>query len=152
MPLNSFEGNRKDAYTDDYYNVISILNFSDKLVENLKKIIRDLKEIITYICDNHMTYATNCGEGYLPYDLRVEDPEAIMVKFNFDSSAGGDYQEKCGAVFNKVVPLTIKIHPELYISAEYQTLNDIAKNSLLSDTIINVWIVKNEESDGLKTS
>jgi hypothetical protein len=39
-----------------------------------------------------MTYATNCGEGYLLYDPRVEDSEAIMVKFNFDSSAGGDYQ------------------------------------------------------------
>jgi len=47
----------------------------------MNSVLGNLQNLICYVCDNHLTYASNCGEYYLP--LKKENNK-IMFNFSPD--------------------------------------------------------------------
>jgi hypothetical protein len=142
MPGGSIDAQSTDVPAGDYYNVVSHVNFNGNLIEHLKQTMRELRNLVTYICHNHITYATNCGEGYLPYDPNLNDPNSIMVKFYSDLPPDDNYREKCQAIFDKVSPFMNRIQLGIDVLAEYRNLNDTTRDALLKDPVTNFWIRK----------
>ena len=54
----------------DFFDFISIVKFGKQLIDEINATISNLKEIISFICTNHKSFALNCGKGYLPYTQR----------------------------------------------------------------------------------
>ena len=54
----------------DFFDFISIVKFGKPLIDEINATISNLKEIISFICTNHKSFALNCGKGYLPYRQR----------------------------------------------------------------------------------
>jgi hypothetical protein len=67
MPENYIIGYSNDGSIDGWYNVETIIKFGSHLLEEINDTMEDLKEVISYVTKNHITYALNCGEGYVPY-------------------------------------------------------------------------------------
>ena len=56
-----------DKNTDTvWFNVESRINFNQKLFSEIASNIHNLEILCSYIVDNHLTFANNCGESYLP--------------------------------------------------------------------------------------
>lgn len=142
MPSGSFFAQSDDIYAGDRFNVITIVNFKDTLMTHLKRTMRELKTTVTYICQNHMTYATNCGEGYLPHDPNSEAPNEVVTKFYSESGLSADDKEKYQKIFDKIVPSMNKRGLGTYVSGEYKNLSDKITESLLNEPVTNIWISK----------
>jgi hypothetical protein len=72
IPLGTREMSSSDIRISDYYNVLALLNFGEKLNTEIKRTMQSLGTLIRYVCENHMIHAINCGENYVPYS-RVEN-------------------------------------------------------------------------------
>ena len=61
--------NTTPAMTYKFFDYISIVKFDKKLIDEINSTISDLKNLVSFICTNHESYALNSGKGYLPYSL-----------------------------------------------------------------------------------
>jgi hypothetical protein len=73
MPNGYIIGYNNDGSLDGWYNVEAMIKFGSNLLKEIKIIMEDLIDVISYITKNHITYALNCGEGYIPYFEREKD-------------------------------------------------------------------------------
>jgi hypothetical protein len=142
MPKGSIDAQSSDVPAGEYYNVVTHVNFNCNLIEYLKQTMRELRNLVTYICHNHITYATNCGEGYLPYDSNLNEANSIMVKFYSDTPVDANYTAKCQAIFDKVSPSINRMQLGIDFLAEYGNLKDTTREALLKDPVTNFWIQK----------
>lgn len=66
MPKNYHAVTLKDNSDIVWFNVESRLNFNKKLFEEIGSAINNLEALCSTVVDNHLTYANNCGQNYLP--------------------------------------------------------------------------------------
>jgi hypothetical protein len=121
--------------TAQYFNAVSYVKFNDKLLNEIQTTISRLKEIIPFICSNHMAYAKNCGESYLPYV--IEDGK-VGLKFPNRNTISDKDNEICSSIVNTIVPI-------MNISeGNHLTLGEVSesniKKSMLNDPVTNIWI------------
>jgi hypothetical protein len=121
--------------TAQYFNAVSYVKFNDKLLNEIQVTISRLKEIIPFICSNHMTYAKNCGESYLPYV--VEDGK-VGLKMPNRKGISDNENEICRRIINTIIPIMNISEGNHLILGEI--VESKIKESMLNDAVTNIWI------------
>lgn len=85
MPSGTFFV-KKHPEADFWYNAKSYVKFNAKLVEEITTISQELFEIVQYVVDSSFSYATNCGERFLPYTIREDGKAYPMFLSKVDST------------------------------------------------------------------
>lgn len=135
MPRGYFRASSPDKLTDQWYNVQGILKINERLEDEIRDAADDLGEIISYIVQNHLTYAKNCGEGYLPLMELNED----TFKLWFPQMPLTQQEEKIlGSIRDKLSPNLHIIRTNLEV-ARIVTDPSISR-SIHEDTVTNVWM------------
>jgi len=128
------ENPEEGEFYNKFFNTMTCVKFNNKLIGRITRLSSILAEIVPYLCDNHMTYAQNCGESYLPY-------------FNYDG--------KIGIYFSNTNPtdedsikvrteITKKIIPIMNVkNIDLNTVNSFNQpemvNSLENNNVTNIW-------------
>lgn len=135
MPKDHFQAFTSDPLIDQWYNVQSTLKINQKLEHEILKVTDDLSEVIAYTVNNHLTYAKNCGEGYLPIMGLNEDTFSFWFpQTNFTQ----EEDQILGSIRDKIGP-NINIVRTNLIIARIVNDADITK-SIHEDTVTNVWM------------
>jgi hypothetical protein len=115
-----------------YFNFLSVISFNRKLIDEINSTISDLKNLISFICTNHESYALNCGKGYLPYNkkdgkyLNLRKPET-------------ENEEKVvKSIADKNLPKMYVPQLENIVNIKYTNPQII--QSLTSNTITNILV------------
>lgn len=79
MPLGTLMMSSNDIHIGKYYNALTHMNFNEKLETEIKRIMGELEIIVRYVCENHMIYAVNCGENYIPCEQGKSKPSSLVM-------------------------------------------------------------------------
>jgi hypothetical protein len=126
---------KKDEY-DGFYNAVSYLKFNQCLITELSVIQSILRDIISVICSTHMAFATNCGEGYLPYVIK---DEKIGVNFCIMSPNSED-EEISKKIAEKIIPNMNVVQVFLGVFGEIAGCSPEFLNSMVNDPVTNTWV------------
>ena len=109
-----------------FFNLLSFVKFNEILQSRINIVLNDLQNLIRYICDNHLTYAINCGECYLPFKK-----ENDKTRFNFSSDIfTSEFTENDFNDMFKMISAEMNLdHPPLSIPSK----TNAAINKLLND-------------------
>ena len=80
MPPGYLTSKIKDETFEHAYTAISIVTFKKDLITEINETLVILNEIIILIYENHSTYISNLGSGYLPYIKRDEKIGLLTFK------------------------------------------------------------------------
>ena len=118
----------------NYFNVLSYILFDKNLTNKIENVLLDLHTIIDYICSNHLTYAMNCGEIYLPHTKK--DNKTIV---NFLDLACESEEEK--TIFNNLCNKIVKKMNTEYppLNLPFQGIQDI-NEKLDKDNVVNIFL------------
>jgi len=125
---------KKHPEADFWYNAKSFVKFNAKLAEEITTISQELFDITKYVVDSSFSYATNCGEGYLPYTIR-DDGKAYPMFFSkagsteIKSGLDDSLSKKILAEMN-VVDIPIK---------GVEQFQGESGESFANDSITNMW-------------
>jgi len=125
---------KPDPEADFWYNTKSFVKFNTELVKEVTSISQELFDITNYIVNCSFSYATNCGEGYLPYMIR-EDGKGYAM-----------FLEKANSTIKKIDledSLSNKIFAEMNVTdiaihAVDQFKGELGK-SFANDPVTNIW-------------
>jgi len=135
MPKGSFIRS-PDTNSTGWFNAKSIVKFNQKFRDELTTIFNDLRDFSLYIVDNHMTYAINCGEVYLPNTMNYSPIDIEMVFFPKRTHAPEELElEK--SITDKVFSRMSFAHTVLDIFSGFMGENLV--KSFKEDSVTNVW-------------
>lgn len=117
-----------------YFNTVSILKVDDTLFDKITRMKSILGIIISFICDNHLTYAANCGETYLPVVRKSKEVGVRMVTLNWND----DIEAKLKEIFNKILPYMNT--NELNLDTVFKSENPLIIESLAKNVVTNIWL------------
>ncbi len=141
MPSGYFVATVEDSSDSLWFNVESRILFNKKLISDINSIIGDLKIICNDIVENHLTYANNCGVGYLP--VKQNEDKKYSISFLLPKSKINDYNE-LGEYLNKtILPNMVVSDFALHMNRSY-TKEPIVK-SLLENPITNIFLKPKNE-------
>jgi len=137
LPTGFLVGSNKGSTSEgEFFNTMTFVKFNKKLTEQIASISSVLEEVVPYVCDNHMTYAKNCGESYLPY-FHDKKNNKIGLIFSNIKSTEQEFTKIKSEIMKKIIPImNIK-------DVDLTTITSINQpaiiNSLKSNTVTNVW-------------
>ena len=112
-----------------------MFRFNSELTNEITTTISYLKELIPYLSDNHLAYAKNCGEDYLPYYYQDDTTFGLLFS-NKDNLKEEDFLYR-DEITSKIIPLMNITDIGLYVINEFKD-NDVIK-SIQKDTVTNIW-------------
>ena len=62
-----------------FFNILSLLKFNKVLHARIRSVLLDFQFVVRYVCDNHLAYAINCGEPYLPF--KIGNNKKVHINF-----------------------------------------------------------------------
>lgn len=137
MPADSVNLEKRDLGEDiPWFTTESILKIDQKLFDEISSILSDLRFLTRYVINNHLSYAENCGVGYLPFQY-VDGDE----KFNPGVFFGDKFLEDTQKIFDNMV---LRIAETMLVPKRMVKFNVISKNdhvikSLQDNIITNIW-------------
>ena len=119
-----------------FYNTCSILKFGDKLLDEIIRTNTFLKEVIEFVCQNHLIHAINCGESYLPL---IKRKGRIGMAIYSKKKLSEEDSNQAGDIFKKIFPL---MNTNAYFKTirEYRTPK--INKSLKKQVVTNIWLSK----------
>jgi hypothetical protein len=117
-----------------WFNVQSALKFNKALDDEIREILVILKEVIGYVTFNHIDYAMNCGEGYLPTH---RENDQVTLGFYSKTQLNKDDIKIAQSIMNKMIPRMNLDRGNVRVSREITDLH--ALKSLINDPITNMW-------------
>jgi len=135
----SFPKNQTYNFSRLYFNTVSILKVDDTLFDRIKKMKSILGTIVSFICENHLTYAANCGETYLPVVRKNKEVGVRMVTLNWND----DTEAKLKKIFTKVLPY-MNIN-DLNLDTVFKSKNPLIIESLAKNVVTNIWLSDGSE-------
>lgn len=136
MPKNYFVSNPSGDY-GGFFNTIGIISFSQQLLDEINSIAAELKYVIYYICHNHLTYAKNCGEGYLPY---VVDGNRIAIRISYIPSQSDADIALHQTIVDKIAPLINSAEDKL--TTNFNTTRQEVYESISKNSVTNLWLAQ----------
>jgi hypothetical protein len=124
-----------------YFNFISVISFNTKLIEEINSILSILKELISFICTNHQSYALNCGKGYLPYK-KTDNKFTLITSRELRNE---NEQQIFKSIWDKNFPKMYIPEVENVVNMTYT--NPQIAQSLTKDTITNILIPETVKID-----
>jgi hypothetical protein len=110
MPKSYIDSKPLDEYSG-FFNSVGVLSFNQQLFDEIDSIYIDLGSVIHYVCENHLTYAKNCGEGYLPYD--VSQDGRIGIRYAVDTNLSDADRMALNGIADKIAPLINTVRDQL---------------------------------------
>lgn len=133
MPRGTFFV-KKHPEADFWYNAKSYVKFNAKLAEEITTISQELFGIIQYIVDSSFSYATNCGEGYLPYTIREDGKAYPMFLSKADSAEiKSDLED---SLSKKILAEMNTMDISIKLTDQFQGKPG---ESFVNDSITNMW-------------
>lgn len=117
-----------------YYNAFAVVTFRKELFKKIRDIKSLLKQIISYTCESHLTYAMNCGETYIHFS--VIDGQVGPRYFSNELST--DESARLVKIFKKIVSNMNIDLSELKTVYEFKS-SEIAK-SIQDNIVTNIWV------------
>jgi hypothetical protein len=118
-----------------FFNAVGILSFTQQLLHEIESMVDELRYVIYYVCHNHLTYAKNCGEGYLPYAVR--DDRIVITLAYYPEELDLDKSIR-QTISEKIAPLINTVEDELTTNfnlTKQEIIDSISKNS-----VTNLWL------------
>jgi len=137
LPMGYYVASKKrDSNAGEFFNTMTCVKFNNKLIAKIAKVRSVLDEIVPFICDNHMNYAQNCGESYLPY-FHDQENNKIGLIFSNSNSADNDVIKIRREITQKIIPLMNIKYIELTTISEFNKPEIV--NSLRNNIVTNIW-------------
>jgi hypothetical protein len=80
MPIETFVVKEGTFPIGNWFNVQTALKFNQAANEELWETVAILNDVVSYVTWNHLDYALNCGEGYLPYS-KIDEKRITFLFF-----------------------------------------------------------------------
>jgi len=135
MPKNTIISDNKLGIDIPWYNVQSVLKINDNLFKTMGELIHNLPEIVKYVCHNHLTFAENCGENYLPY---LDNNSKIGIGAFYGDPPSDNDQEILTKLNLKILPLMYCPNRQLHYG--FNTDDEKIKKSIKEDVVTNFWL------------
>jgi len=135
----SFPKDQTYNFSTLYFNTVSILKVDDTLFDKISRMKSILGIIVSFICENHLTYAANCGETYLPVVRKNKEVGVRMVTLNWNDGVEAKLKE----IFSKVLPY-MNIN-ELNLDTVFKSKNPLIIESLAKNVVTNIWLSNGTE-------
>ncbi|CUR51800.1 protein of unknown function [Nitrosotalea devaniterrae] len=136
MPPRTFFIPSKDVKKLDstWFKTQSFMKFLPELFSQMKAVLTELKDYGTYISRNHLLYAKNCGEDYLPY----KDDAGIK---EFGIFPGLKYSENEQRVIDRLIRDIVPNmnHEKKGIQYDHTSNHEQLNNSMKNDVITNIF-------------
>jgi len=78
----------------EWFNILQIIPYSDPAFNTISGILNDVKGLAFAVTNNHLTWAENCGQDYLP--AKREDDKAHALVY------GGPFSEDIKQAYNRI--------------------------------------------------
>lgn len=125
---------KPDNTINEYYKAFAVLVFRRELLDVIASTKNLLKEIISYICDSHLTYAANCGQTYLHFSIK----DGRMGPRYFSKELNAGESARLMNIFKKVAPNMNTDLGQLKTIYEFKS-SEISK-SIQNNIVTNIWI------------
>ncbi len=135
MPKFSFV-RKPDSNSLGWFNAKSIIKFNQEFRDELTTIVENIRQISLYIVDNHMTYAMNCGEVYVPNTMNY-GPDNIEMIFLTNENSTSEESELAKSIADKVMSRMNFAHTVLDI--KFGLTGEYLAKSFKEESVTNVW-------------
>lgn len=143
MPKNYHVVTPDDNSDAVWFNVESRLNFNKKLFGEIGDAINNLEALCSTVVDNHLTYANNCGQNYLP--VHTTTPGKYSISF-LNTTSMTEKEIKLLEILNQKVLKDMLVNP-----IEYNMRRTYTKKSLIevltNDPVINIFLRLTDETN-----
>ena len=78
MPKNSFTV-KQISTINSWYDAVSMVKFNSKFKSELFSVASDIFQVMEFIVQSNLTYARNCGQGYLPIERISEKEFSLFI-------------------------------------------------------------------------
>ena len=125
-------------FSNSYFNTISFVQYGDLLFDKIIRINSTLKQVVAFICDNHLTFAANCGETYLPFERKERKVGIRMFGINWDH----DVEVKLLRIFSKILA-SMNVN-DFDLTTVFEVKSSSIVESVNKNVINNIWLSKKE--------
>lgn len=123
-----------------WFNVESRLNFNKKLFSEIGAAMSNLEVLCSTIVENHLNYANNCGQNYLP--VHQNEPGKYSISF-VNTSKLTEKDIKLLEILNQKVLKDMLVNPVEYNMNRTYTKKSLVE-ALTNESIVNIFIRKKE--------
>jgi hypothetical protein len=130
--------NQTFNFSNSYFNTISFVQYGKLLFDKIIRINSILKQAVSFICDNHLTFGANCGENYLPFERKERKVGVRMFGINWDH----DTEVKLLEIFGKILPSMNVNDFDLTTVFEAKSPSPSIVESVNKNVVTNIWLSK----------
>jgi hypothetical protein len=135
MPKGSVNMKISDPLIQVWFNAQSMIKFGETLENDISAALKTLEEVSRYLSCNHMTYAQNCGEPYLP--VYEKESNAFTPWFYGSSQLDLDESQLIDSAVRKIMPDMNIIRTNLFIRRDIRDQRLLSM--MLTDPVVNMW-------------
>lgn len=118
---------------DDWHNTMSFLKMSEELFSEVNGVLHDIDTLVNFIVTNHILYAENCGQDYLP--SMVGEKNQLMIGMIFGQGITNGDKVIYEHIKSKLMPNMHYVNPSLKFQINFEAMSiDPSK------TITNFWL------------
>jgi len=128
--------NKVNTEEGEFFNTLTCVKFNKEFIDNVTKIISILEELIPYICENHMTFAQNCGESYMPYFHDHKNGKVGLI-FSKTNSTEKEVIKMRNEITKKIIPI-MNIN-DIDLTTKTTFANPAIINSIKNNIVTNIW-------------
>jgi len=135
MPKDHYISTLDNNSDSIWFNVESRVNFNKKLFSEIGTVINHLEILCTTVVDNHLTFANNCGQNYLP--VHETSSGKYSISFLINNASGNEI--KLLETLNKKILENMLVNPFEYHMTRNYTKKPLS-DAVINDSIINIFI------------
>lgn len=87
----------------EWFNTVSILTINENLDQDFASVTELILILTNYLIDNHLAYISNCGENFLPYDIK--SPTTVSLRYLGDRDLSETEREDMKRIQDKLLPI-----------------------------------------------
>ena len=118
-----------------WFNTVSVITTNDNLEKEITGISDLLVLIINYLVDNHLAFLSNCGENFLPYNIRSSS--TISLQYPGDLKLTEKEREMLTHIQDKL--LRILHTPRLELLLNRNIHDDEIRKLLATGPVTTLW-------------
>lgn len=135
MPAGHLKLQISDPIIQGWFNAQAVIQFGQLLENDISKALKSLEEVFRYLSSNHMRFAQNCGEPYLPVYEKAKDQYAPW--FYGRSSLAPEETRLLESGVGKVLAEMNIVDTRLFIRRDIN--NPKLLSMMESNPVVNLW-------------
>lgn len=135
MPIETLTVKETTFRIGNWFNVQSALKFNQAANEELWEMVYILKDVVGYVTWNHLDFALNCGESYLPTD-RIDETHITFLFFP-NTPLSSEDGKIAQSIMNKLIDKMNLARGGMQTSRS--TNDSRVLKSIIYDSVTNLW-------------